>query len=76
MVQSNLDEIGIDLVFEIGRKQILMKDLKKIRVGYTFDLNKQLNNIVAIKANGKKIGEGELVQLDEKIGVRLTEISI
>lgn len=71
---SSIDEINIDLVFELGRKTIPVGDLKTIGPGYTFDLDNDLERPVTIRANGKIIGLGELLQVDDRVGVRVLDL--
>ena len=70
----SFDEMEIELRFEVGRKQIPLKDLGNLKPGYAFDLEAPIDRSVAIRANGKKIGCGELVQINDHIGVRIVEM--
>jgi type III secretion protein Q len=71
---SNIDELLIDLVFELGEKRVPLKDLMALQPGHTFDLEKSLEKPVSIRANGKIVGFGELVQVDDHIGVRVLDL--
>jgi type III secretion protein Q len=71
---SSIDEIVIDLVFELGRKKIPIGDLKTIGPGYTFDLENDPEKPVSIRANGKIIGLGELMQVDDRVWVRVLDL--
>ena len=41
--------------------------------GYVFKLHQPLDRHVAVRANGKTIGRGELVDVDGRVGVRLLD---
>jgi type III secretion system YscQ/HrcQ family protein len=69
-----VDGLHIDLVFEVGRKKVTLQELKKIKPGYTFDLAAPLERSISVVANGRTVGKGALVQIDQRIGVRLVEI--
>lgn len=71
---SSLDEVMIDLVFELGEKKIPLKDLMTLQPGHTFDLERNLEKPVGIRANGKIVGFGELVQVNDHIGVRVLDL--
>jgi type III secretion protein Q len=71
---QDLDAVEIDLKFEVGEKQIPLSDLSNLKAGYTFELDVPLDRLVTIRANGKIVGCGELVQIDEHIGVRVLEV--
>jgi type III secretion protein Q len=73
-ITRDLDAVEIDLKFEIGEKQIPLGDLGNLKEGYTFELDVPVDRFVTIRANGRKIGCGELVQIDEHIGVRVLEV--
>ncbi len=73
-VLSNVDELDVNLTFEVGRKTVTLNDLKTIEPGYVFDLKNTLQNAVTIRANGKVAGKGQLVQIEDRVGVKITEI--
>ena len=58
----------------MGRIQLTLGELKGIQPGFSFELEKTTEKPVTIRANGKIIGTGELVQIDERIGVRVIEV--
>ena len=43
--------------------------------GHVFDLGRELRRAVIIRANGKVIGEGELVDVDGQIGVAVLSLA-
>jgi type III secretion system YscQ/HrcQ family protein len=67
----DIDELQIDLVFDVGEKTIPLQELKKIQPGYIFELDKLMTSPVTIRANGQAIGTGELLEVDEKIAIRV-----
>jgi type III secretion protein Q len=72
--KAALEELEITLIFELGEKKIPLGELLAVQPGFTFDLGKDLEKPVSIRANGKIVGFGELVQLDEHVGVRILEV--
>lgn len=71
---GDVDSVPVTLVFELGRTQLALGELRVLAPGYSFDLGKDLRAPVDIMANGRKIGTGELVQIDERIGVRVSRL--
>ncbi|MCA8999527.1 MAG: FliM/FliN family flagellar motor switch protein [Planctomycetaceae bacterium] len=69
------DQISIPLTFELGETVIPLSSFFGLQPGYVFELSSDVRNLVAIKVNGASIGHGELVQIGERIGVRITEVS-
>jgi type III secretion system YscQ/HrcQ family protein len=66
--------IPVQLDFEIGAVTTNLRELNRIEPGYIFELPGRLEGSnVAIRANGRHVGNGELVAVGETLGVRLTE---
>lgn len=71
----SLDAFAVHLTFEVGEKEIPIGELRALRAGYTFEMDNPLESPVTIKANGSIIGTGELVQVADRIGVRVLDFS-
>jgi len=58
--------------FELGRLEVALSDLAQLQPGYVFALPAHLEGAnVAIRANGREVGRGELVAVGDTLGVRL-----
>ncbi|MBW2067577.1 MAG: type III secretion system cytoplasmic ring protein SctQ [Deltaproteobacteria bacterium] len=68
------EDIELTLLFEVGHKKILLSQLQDIKPGYTFELDTPVDKNVTIRVNGRKVGYGELVQINDRIGVRILEL--
>lgn len=71
---GGVDEVPVQLVFELGRAEAQVAELESLQAGYVFDLGKPLSQTVDILANGRRIGAGELVRLGDTIGVRVSRL--
>ncbi|TVR08117.1 MAG: YscQ/HrcQ family type III secretion apparatus protein [Salinarimonadaceae bacterium] len=71
---GGVDEVPVQLIFELGRAEAQVAELESLQSGYVFDLGKPLSQTVDILANGRRIGSGELVRLGETIGVRVSRL--
>lgn len=71
---TDLGDIPIRITFDIGERQILLKELSNLAPGYIFDLGLAPERAVNLRMNGVRIGEGELVEVNGKIGVSITRI--
>lgn len=69
-----LDDIQIGLTFELGREEIELKLLRQIGEGYVFELHRDPRTAVDILAGSRRIGQGELVLVNETLGVRVTRL--
>lgn len=68
-------DLSIKLSFDLGERSVRLSDLTKICPGYIFDLGRDLRREVFMRANGKIIGEGELVEIDGQIGVSILRLA-
>ncbi|MDR2396389.1 MAG: type III secretion system cytoplasmic ring protein SctQ [Puniceicoccales bacterium] len=71
----NLDQLPIHITFDAGEKIFSLEEIKNLHVGYTFETDHTIDDPVKIKANGKIIGEGEWVCINEHFGVRITQLN-
>jgi type III secretion system YscQ/HrcQ family protein len=75
--ESNLSDIPVTLVFEIGQTQLTMGELSQLQPGYTFQLSEPLDidRPVTIRANGVAVGRGDIVQIDDTLGIRIHDFN-
>lgn len=74
---NNIDfifDIPLEIVVELGRTKMLISDLLKLGQGSVIELEKLAGDTLEILANNKLIAKGEVVVLNEKYGIRLTEV--
>ncbi len=67
-------DIPLEVWVEIGRTKMVINDLLKLTQGSIIELNKMAGEPVEIYVNGKLMGRGEVVVVNDRFGVRLTEI--
>jgi len=72
---GSVDEVPVQIVFELGRMETPLAELETLQAGYVFELGKPLGQSVDILANGKRVGTGELVRVGEAIGVRVSKLA-
>jgi type III secretion protein Q len=68
---ADLDDMQIKLLFEMGRLEISLGELRTLAPGYVFDLGRDPRHAVEIYAGGRRIGHGEVVKIGEVLGVRI-----
>lgn len=74
---QNLDfilDIPLKVSVELGRAQVVIKDLLQLGQGSVLELNKLAGEPLEVLVNGKLVARGEVVVVNEKFGVRLTDI--
>lgn len=74
---QNLDfilDIPLKVSVELGRAQVVIKDLLQLGQGSVLALDKLAGEPLEVLVNGKLVARGEVVVVNEKFGVRLTDI--
>lgn len=66
---ESLGKLSVRLSFDLGKRSISLAELMQLGPGYVFDLGRDIRKAVTIRANGSPIGEGEIVDVDGRIGV-------
>ena len=67
-------DIPLDVSAELGRTRLLINELLKLGQGSVVELNKLAGEPLEVFVNGKLVARGEAVVINEKFGVRLTDI--
>ena len=67
----DVEGLPVQLVFVAGEREIPLRELHAMAPGYVFDLRQPLERHVEIRANGRTVGTGELVDIDGRVGVRV-----
>ena len=74
---QNLDfilDIPLKVTVELGRTDVVIKDLLQLGQGSVLELDKLAGEPLEILVNGKMVAKGEVVVVNEKFGIRLTDI--
>ena len=67
-------DIPVELSVQLGTSRMLIKELLQLGQGSVVELEKLAGEPMEILANNKLIARGEVVVVNEKFGVRLTDI--
>ncbi len=67
-------DIPLEITVELGRTRMVINDLLKLGQGSVIELSKLAGETLDILANQRLIARGEVVVVDEKYGIRLTEV--
>jgi flagellar motor switch protein FliN/FliY len=67
-------DLPLEITVEIGRTKMLIKDLLKLTQGSIIELDRIAGEPVDIYVNGKLMAKGEVVVVNDRFGVRVTEI--
>jgi len=67
-------DVPLEVTVEIGRTKMLIKDLLQLGQGSVVELDKLVGEPMEVLVNEKLIARGEVVVVNEKFGIRLTDI--
>jgi len=73
----NLDfllDIPLEVTVELGRTRMIINNLLQLTQGSVVELNKAAADTVEIYVNNKLLGKGEVIVMNDRFGVRITEI--
>lgn len=68
------DDIQIEINAEFKRVKMSLGDLKQISKGLVIDLGPVVNNEISLLVENKPVAKGELVIINDKYGVKITEV--
>ncbi len=67
-------DIPVEITVQLGTSRMLIKELLQLGQGSVVELDKLAGEPMEILANNRLIARGEVVVVNEKFGVRLTDI--
>ncbi len=77
MTDVNLDvilDIPVTLSMEIGRTKIPIRNLLQLNQGSVVELDRLAGEPMDVLVNGTLVAHGEVVVVNEKFGIRLTDV--
>lgn len=69
-----LRDVELRLTVELGRTQLPIRDVLPLGPGSIVELDRLAGEPIDILVNGVLLAHGEIVVVDEKFGVRVTEV--
>lgn len=76
--ENNFDlfaEVELEVSVELGRRLLPLADVLQLTNGSVIELEKLVGEPLSIYANGRFVAEGEAVVIDEKFGIRITNLA-
>src|SRR5437868_4718866 len=67
-------DIPLQVKVEVGRTRMLVQELLRLGKGSVVELNKLTGDPFEVLVNDKLVARGEVVVVNDRFGVRLTEI--
>ena len=69
-----LSGVSMRVSVEVGSTSMRLADLLNLGEGSVVELDRQANDLLDIFANGTLIAKGEIVNMDGRYGVRVSEV--
>jgi flagellar motor switch protein FliN/FliY len=67
-------DVSMKITVEFARTEMSIRDLLRLKAGGILELNKMAGEPLDIRLNGRLIARGEAVIVNDRFGVRVTEI--
>jgi len=74
---QNLDfllDVPLEVTVELGRTDMIINNMLQLTQGSVVELDKAAGEPVEIYVNNKLLGKGEVIVVNDRFGVRITEI--
>ena len=75
--EVNLDvilDVPVTLSMEVGRTRIPIRNLLQLNQGSVVELDRAAGEPLDVFVNGTRVAHGEVVVVNEKFGIRLTDV--
>jgi len=69
-----LFDVQLSIIVEVGRTQMLIRDLLELEEQSIIELNSMVGQPLDIRANDLLVARGEVIVVNEKFAVRITDI--
>ncbi len=73
---QHLSDIVVDVEVELDRKRISLRDLLDLQAGSVLKMSRSAGENIDIWVGGALIGYGEIVIIEDTMGVRITDFNI
>jgi flagellar motor switch protein FliN/FliY len=67
-------DVPVSLTIELGSCRLPMKEVLQLNIGSVVQLDKPADAPVELSVNGKLIARGEVVVVEERFGIKITEV--
>jgi len=74
MNTSNLIDVHVNIIVEVASCKMATAEILKFRIGQTVQFETLYGTPVIVKVNGQAFARAEIIIVDERFGVRITEV--
>jgi flagellar motor switch protein FliN/FliY len=69
-----IDHVEVELEVLLGEARLSVAELSGLKQGDVLPVDRKLSEAAEIRVNGRMIARGEIVSLDDKFAIRVTDI--
>lgn len=69
-----IQDVPVTLAMEVGRTEISIRNLLQLNQGSVVELDRTAGEPLDVYVNGTLVAHGEVVVVNEKFGIRLTDV--
>ena len=69
-----LGDVRLEVTVQLGSVVLTVRELLALREGSVLELDRAAGAAVDVMVNGRHIARGDVVVIDDELGVRITEI--
>jgi flagellar motor switch protein FliN len=69
-----LTDVELNVTVELGRVRLKVRDLLRLAEGSVIELDRAVGAPVEVLVNGSVVARGDVVVVDDELGVRVTEL--
>lgn len=69
-----LGDVDLEVTVQLGAVKLTVRELLALQEGSVLELDRAAGAAVDVMVNGRLIARGDVVVIDEELGVRITEI--
>jgi flagellar motor switch protein FliN/FliY len=70
---AHLNEVEVDVDVELDRRTMAVRDILDLQPGSVIKMSRSAGENIDIRVGGTRIGSGEIVIIEEAVGVRITD---
>ncbi len=72
---SDQQEESLLLTFDLDKTVVSLGQMEQIGIGYTLSIDSDFGNLITVRINNQAIGKGNLVDVNNKVGIRITHLN-
>lgn len=69
-----IDHVEVEVEVLLGDAKLTVSQLARLTTGEVVPIDRKLNEAAELRVNGRVIARGEIVTVDDKYAIRVTEI--